>query len=260
MKIQKYLSQAGVCSRRKAEEYIASGLITVNGVRAHIGQVIDPHHDEVRLDDQVVMDQERLVYYACNKPRGVVTTCASSDRDTGLMDIIDIPQRVFPIGRLDKDTNGLILLTNDGRLSNYLIHPRYQHQKEYIVEVYGKIEDTALDLMRRGVQIELKESSNQKKNTPMSIEKRFYRTKPCQIERLSSSRFSIILEEGKNRQIRRMVEAVGHDVKKLKRIRIENIRLGDLREGEYRELTTAERTALFDRIGLVQGIDSIDLV
>lgn len=119
-------------------------------------------------------------------------------------------------------------MTNDGRLSNFLIHPRYEHQKEYIVEVYGKIEDEALERMRRGVKIELKENSRKKiaENTPPKL----YKTKPTQIERLSSAKFSIILEEGKNRQIRRMVSAVGYDVKRLKRIRIENIKLGDLAE------------------------------
>lgn len=117
-------------------------------------------------------------------------------------------------------------MTNDGRLSHYLIHPKYEHQKEYIVEVYGKISDQSLENMRRGVWIEHKENtsrSGEKSTTPKR-----YKTKPCIIERLSSSRFSIILEEGKNRQIRRMVAAVGHDTKKLKRIRIENIQLGDL--------------------------------
>lgn len=141
---------------------------------------------------------------------------------------MDFGERVFPIGRLDKDTTGLIIMTNDGRLSNFLIHPRYEHQKEYIVEVYGKIEDEALEKMRRGVKIELKENSRQKKRE--NLPPKMYRTKPTQIERLSSSKFSIILEEGKNRQIRRMIAAVGYDVKRLKRIRIENIKLGDLAE------------------------------
>lgn len=250
MKLQKYLSQAGVCSRRKAEEYIASGLVSVNGETAHIGQVIDPDHDEIRVDDRVVKDQERLVYYAFHKPRGIVTTCLSGHPDEqGIMDIVNVPERVFPIGRLDKETTGLILLTNDGRLSNYLIHPRYEHQKEYLVEVYGKIDDEALDRMRRGVKIELKENSRNRLKAA-NMPTKMYKTKPCQIERLSAAKFHIVLEEGKNRQIRRMVSAVGYDVKRLKRIRIENIRLGELPEGALRPLTAGEKSLLFSRIGV----------
>jgi 16S rRNA U516 pseudouridylate synthase RsuA-like enzyme len=164
MKLQKYLSQAGICSRRKAEEYIERGLVYVNEEKAHIGQVIDPEIDKVRMGDEVVREQSNLVYYLFNKPRDIVTTCLSGkDDEKGILDIVTFPERVFPIGRLDKETTGLILLTNDGRLSNYLIHPRYEHEKEYIVEVYGKIEDEALDQMRRGVKIELKENGTRKR-------------------------------------------------------------------------------------------------
>lgn len=228
MKLQKYLAHAGVCSRRKAEEYIAAGLVSVNGTTAHIGQVIDPESDEITINDEVVRDQENLVYYIVNKPRGIVTTCLSGREDEeGILDIIHFPERVFPIGRLDKETTGLIIMTNDGRLSNFLIHPRYEHQKEYLVEVYGKIEDEALGKMRRGVKIEIKDNSRKSHNRAKTDEvpTKMYRTKPCQIERLAAGKFSIVLEEGKNRQIRRMVAAVGSDVKKLKRVRIENIRL-----------------------------------
>lgn len=163
--------------------------------------------------------------------------------------MVNFSERVFLIGRLDKETTGLLILTNDGRLSNYLIHPRYEHQKEYLVEVYGKIEDEALDRMRRGVKIELKENS--RNPLPKDTPPKMYRTKPCLIERLSSAKFHIILEEGKNRQIRRIVSAVNHDVKKLKRIRIENIKLGDLPEGQYREMTAQEKKVLFEQMNLV---------
>jgi len=252
MKLQKFLAHSGLCSRRKAEEYIAAGLVTVNGTVAHIGQVIDPNADIVKVDDQVVQEQDSWVYYIFNKPRGIVTTCLSGREDEqGILDIVDIPERVFPIGRLDKETTGLIILTNDGRLSNYLIHPRYEHEKEYMVEVYGKIEDAALEKMRRGVRIELKDNSSRSVSQKNSEKPpRMHMTKPCVITRLSSSKFSIILQEGKNRQIRRMVSAVGHDIKRLKRIRIENIFLGDLAEGEYRRLTSQEKSDLFEGIGL----------
>ncbi len=249
MKLQKYLAHAGLCSRRKAEEYIADGLVMVNGETAHIGQVIDPEKDEISINNQVIKDQEKLVYYIFNKPRGIVTTCLSGHPDEkGIMDVVDFPERVFPIGRLDKETTGLILLTNDGRLSNFLIHPRYEHQKEYLVEVYGKIEDEALEKMRRGVKIELKENSRNKRAA--DLPPKMYRTKPCLIERLSAGKFSIVLEEGKNRQIRRMVAAVGHDIKRLKRVRIENIKLGNLVEGEARPLMDSEKNTLFSRLNL----------
>ena len=176
MRLQKYLSQSGICSRRKAEEYIAQGLVLVNGVPAEIGQSIEEGVDSVTFDGQMIQAQEEQVYYKFNKPYGIVTTC-KRDGESSIMDVVKVPERVFPIGRLDKNTTGLILLTNDGRLSNYLIHPRYEHQKEYVVEVYGKIDDTALDSMSKGVIILGK------------------KTKPAVIKRMSSGTFSIILEE-----------------------------------------------------------------
>ena len=122
----------------------------MNGIVAHIGQVVDPETDKIEFSNQVIRDQENLVYYVFNKPRDVVTTCLSGkDDEQGIMDIVNISERVFPIGRLDKETTGLIILTNDGRLSNYLMHPRYEHEKEYVVEVYGKIEDEAIERMRK---------------------------------------------------------------------------------------------------------------
>lgn len=138
-------------------------MVTVNDIVAHIGQVIDPEKDIVKVSDTIVEDQASLVYYVFNKPRDIVTTCLSGkDDEQGILDIVNIPERVFPIGRLDKETTGLIILTNDGRLSNYLMHPRYAHAKEYIVEVYGKIDDEAIEKMRRGVRIELKDNGSRK--------------------------------------------------------------------------------------------------
>ncbi len=254
MKLQKYLAHAWLCSRRKAEEYIEKWLVTVNEIVAHIGQVIDPESDIVKVDDKIIEDQENLVYYIFNKPRGVVTTCLSwKDDEKWILDIVDIPERVFPIGRLDKETTWLIILTNDGRLSNYLMHPRYEHEKEYIVEVYGKIEDEALETMRRGVKIELKDNGSRSRIVRRvegkdTIIARKYTTKPCVINRLSSSKFSITIKEWKNRQIRRMIEAVGYDVKKLKRIRIESMNLWDLPDGEYRRMTEIEKKDILERI------------
>ncbi|MDD5212931.1 MAG: pseudouridine synthase [Candidatus Gracilibacteria bacterium] len=231
MRLQKYLSRAGICSRRKAEEYIEKGFIKINGETATIGQSVDPDKDKVELLDDVVEDAKKLVYYKLNKPRGIVTTCVSKG-ETGIMDIVDIPTRVFPIGRLDKETTGLIILTNDGRLANYLMHPRYNHEKEYIVETFGPIEDKNIQIMRDGIFI------------------LGSYTKEAKVERLSSGKFSITISEGKNRQIRRMVEHVGGTVKKLKRIRIENIQLGDLEPGDYQELSKREKDALFTKLGI----------
>lgn len=231
MRLQKYLSQAGVCSRRKAEEYIERGLVTVNGEKAKIGQSVDPEKDEIVINDTVVRETSELVYYKLHKPRDIITTC-KQDGESSILDIVDINERVFPIGRLDKETTGLILLTNDGRLSNYLMHPRYEHEKEYSVEVYGRIEDAALTDMSQGVMVLGK------------------MTKPATITRLSSGKFSIVITEGRNRQIRRMVESVGYTIKRLKRIRIENILLGEMEEGEYKPLTKAELKGLFQKIGI----------
>lgn len=254
MKLQKYLAHAWVCSRRKAEEYIEKGMVTVNDIVAHIGQVIDPEKDIVKVDDTVIEDQENLVYYVFNKPRDIVTTCLSGkDDEKGILDVVDIPERVFPVGRLDKETTWLIILTNDGRLSNYLMHPRYEHEKEYIVEVYGKIDDEALEKMRNGVKIELKDNGSRSRiirriDGKDTIITKKYTTKPCDIIRLSSSKFSITIREWKNRQIRRMVAAVGYDVKRLKRIRVENIMLWDLVEGQWRKFTASEKKGVLERI------------
>lgn len=254
MKLQKYLAHAGICSRRKAEEYIEKWMVTVNWVVAHIWQVIDPDVDQVKFSDQIIKDQDNLVYYVFNKPRDVVTTCLSGkDDEEGIMDILDIPERVFPIWRLDKETTWLIILTNDGRLSNYLMHPRYEHEKEYVVEVYGKIEDEALEKMRKWIRIELKDNGSRTRIVRRvegkdTVITRKYTTKPCEITRLSSSKFSITLREWKNRQIRRMVTAVEYDVKKLKRIRVENIMLGDLEEGQWRKFTEREVEDVLKRI------------
>lgn len=254
MKLQKFLSQSWVCSRRKAEEYIEQWLVMVNDIVAHIGQVIDPEKDIIKVDDHIIDEQDNLVYYVFNKPRDIVTTCLSGKEDEKwILDVVTIPERVFPIGRLDKETTGLIILTNDGRLSNYLMHPRYEHEKEYVVEVYGKIEDEALEKMAKWVRIELKDNGSRNRIIRTikwvdTVITKTYKTKPCDITRLSSSKFSITIREGKNRQIRRMVSAVNHDVKKLKRIRVENIYLGDLAEGEWRRFTDGERKAILSVI------------
>ena len=231
MRLQKYMSQAWICSRWKAEDYISRWLVNVNWEVAKIWQSICPQQDEVKLLDKAIVEQKNLVYYKLNKPRWIITTCAEF-WDKNILDIVDIKERVFPIWRLDKETTGLILLTNDGRLTNFLIHPRYEHQKEYHVEVFWPIEDEALEDMRNGLLILWKD------------------TKKAEVTRLSSGRFSIILKEWRNRQIRRMVEKIWSKVKKLKRVRIENIQLWKMKEGDYRHLSKGEKKELFERIWL----------
>ncbi len=226
IRIQKYMSQAWICSRRKAEEYIERWLVKVNGQVAKIGESICPKTDKVELLNKAIQEQKKLVYYKLNKPRWVETTCAQ-EKWNNIVDLMDVDKRVFPIWRLDKETTGLILMTNDGRLANFLMHPRYEHSKEYIVETFWSINDKQLDSMRKGLFI------------------LWSYTKEAIIKRISSWRFSITITEWRNRQIRRMVEKVWSRVKKLKRIRIENILLWKLSEWEYKHLTKRELDWLF---------------
>lgn len=156
LRLQKYLSECGVCSRRHAEEAIKNGEVIVNGVVAQIGQSIDPEKDKVEFSGKLVSRSEALVYYAMNKPRGIETTCAQKGGKS-IVDIIDVPTRIFPIGRLDKDSSGLILLTNDGRLTHRLLHPSFEHEKEYLVTTYGKIDDQSLRQMSQGMRYTITE-------------------------------------------------------------------------------------------------------
>ncbi len=226
MRLQKFLSAAGVCSRRKGEEYIRAGRVQVNGAAVtELGSKVDPEADRVAVDGKPVSLTETLVYIALNKPKGVVTSCDHPGKRI-VIDLVKIPQRIFPVGRLDKDSVGLLLLTNDGPLHHQLSHPSHDHEKEYEVTVEKPISDGALRAMSRGMQI------------------LGSKTRPAHVTRLSPDRFRIVLKEGKNRQIRRMVQKVGGEVAELKRIRIANIRLGDLPQGKWRHLTEAEKKGL----------------
>lgn len=270
LRLQKYLSECGICSRRHAEDAIKNGEVIVNGQVAVIGQSIDPDVDKVELAGKLVNRSEGLVYYAVNKPRGIETTCAQREGKS-IIDIVDIKTRVFPIGRLDKDSSGLILLTNDGRLTHRLLHPSFEHEKEYVVTTYGKIDDNSIEQMKRGVRYTISEGpktsprstpsprGNFSSPKPSLVPKKFVQTQPCEIKRISSDTFRITLTEGKNRQIRRMVEACGHQVKKLKRIRIEHILLGEMPDGAYRELKRGEREELLRR-GALPLVDYPPLV
>jgi 23S rRNA pseudouridine2605 synthase len=230
-RIQKFMSSSWICSRRKAEEYIERWLVKVNWQVATIGESIIPWKDKVVLLNKAIEEQKRLVYYKLNKPRGIETTCAQNWWKN-IIDIMDVWERVFPIWRLDKETTWLIIMTNDGRLANYLMHPRYNHEKEYIVETFGSINDKQLETMWNWLFI------------------LWSYTKKSDIERISSWRFKITITEWRNRQIRRMVEKVSSRVKKLKRIRIENILLWNMDYWEYKHLTKKELDVLFKKLNI----------
>jgi 23S rRNA pseudouridine2605 synthase/23S rRNA pseudouridine2604 synthase len=226
IRLQKYLSIAGICSRRHGEELILAGKVWVNGVCVtELGTRVDPEADSVEIDGKPVLARQRLLYIALNKPRDFVTSCRQPGEKL-VTDLVNVPERIYPIGRLDKDSTGLLLLTNDGPLHHRLSHPSFDHEKEYVVTLSAPISDTALQKMADGMLLSGK------------------RTRPAQVHRMSLRRFRITLKEGKNRQIRRMVRKVGQDVLMLHRIRIAAIRLGKLDSGKWRFLDPGEVEAL----------------
>ncbi|MDA8136003.1 MAG: pseudouridine synthase [Desulfobacteraceae bacterium] len=223
MRLQKYLAHAGLCSRRKAEEYILAGRIKINGITiSELGTKVDPS-DSVFFDGKPVLfsREQPKIYLALNKPAGYVTSC-SQKKTKIVMDLIDMNERIYPVGRLDKDSKGLILLTNDGELHNKLSHPSFDHEKEYIVTTVDPVTDDALRHMAEGVVIDE------------------VKTRRARVQRMSDKQFRIVLKEGRNRQIRKMVQQTGNEVDTLLRIRIADIHLGKLKEGTWRHLTQAE--------------------
>ncbi|MGD8738678.1 MAG: pseudouridine synthase [Desulfobacterales bacterium] len=226
MRLQKFLSRAGICSRRKGEEYIKAGWVKVNGkIVTELGVKVDPERDAVEVDRDAIRSDTAPIYIALNKPRGYVSSCRQQNEQI-VLDLLDISDRVYPIGRLDKDSTGLLLLTNDGHLHHRLSHPSFNHEKEYEVTVAKPLPEGALRKLAEGL--------------PMMGT----RTRPARVKRISTRRFGIVLREGKNRQIRRMVRKVGNQVTHLKRIRIANIKLGNLPSGRWRHLTKIERENL----------------
>ena len=222
VRINKYLSEAGVCSRRGADRLIEEGRVSVNGTLAFLGSVVNKE-DEVRVDGNLVKAVAKKVLIAFNKPRGIVCTTADpKSKDVNIIEYINYPERIFPVGRLDKDSEGLILLSNDGDLSNKIMKARNFHEKEYEVEVDKPFDDEFLKRMSEGVPI---------LDTV---------TRKCTLKRTGKTSFNIILTQGLNRQIRRMCEYFGYKVLKLKRIRIMNIKLGNLKSGTYRNITDKE--------------------
>ncbi len=224
MRLNKYISETGVCSRREADKWIEAGRVTLNGQPASLGtQVADG--DEVRVDGDSIGVKKRQVYIALNKPVGIICTTEAHIEDN-IIDHVGYPERIFPVGRLDRDSEGLILLTNNGDIVNEILRSENNHEKEYLVTVDRPITDLSLRMLADGVKImgEL--------------------TKPSKVARLNAQSFRIILTQGLNRQIRRMCSALGYKAQRLQRVRIMNIHLGNLQPGQWRHLTSAELAGL----------------
>ena len=224
LRLNKYLADQGVASRREADRLISDGLISVNGkVIKEMGVKVDPEKDKVTVSNQVIERQKKLVYIALHKPASYVTSVKRTRVEPKIiLDLINIKERVYPVGRLDKDTTGLLILTNDGTLTYTLTHPSVECEKEYEVRVDGQIKKGQMDKLKAGVKLWGK------------------KTKETRVKKIAPNRMQIVLTEGKNRQIRRICQKVGLPVKKLKRIRIKNLKLGSLQEGKWRYLTPQE--------------------
>ncbi len=229
VRLNKFLSDAGFCSRREADRLIEAGEVRVNKKTAALGTKVSAG-DTVECRGKELKRNPRLILIAFNKPAGIECT-AAKDSPCNIIDFINYPERIYPVGRLDKYSTGLILLTNAGELANEILKSVNRHEKEYIVKVNKNITDDFIAKMSNGVYLEGLGRT----------------TRPCEIKKISSNEFSLILTQGLNRQIRRMCEALQYKVISLKRIRIMNIRLGSLKEGTYRNVTEKEVCEMFDK-------------
>ena len=235
VRLNKYLSEAGMCSRREADRLIESGKVTVDGRPAQTGMKVSPGQ-VVRVGRKVVSKQDEMIVLAVNKPRGIVCTEERRERNS-IVRFLDYPVRVTYAGRLDKDSRGLLLMTNNGDIINQMMRAANCHEKEYKVTVDKEITADFLKQMSGGVPI----------LDTVTI--------PCRVEKLGKYTFSITLTQGLNRQIRRMCQALGYEVKDLVRMRIMNIRLGSLREGQHRKLTDEELNGLYEMMKDSRGED-----
>jgi len=224
IRVNKYLSEVGYCSRREADKYIDLGIITINGEKVVMGMKVQPG-DEVRVSGKLVGSKSKAVYLALNKPQGI--TCTTDQHiDGNIVDFVNFPERIFPIGRLDKPSEGLILMTNDGDIVNKILRAGNNHEKEYVVTVDKPIDSRFIFDMSNGVPI-LDTITNK-----------------CKVEQTGPKSFNIILTQGLNRQIRRMCEHFGFRVRKLKRMRIMNINVDNIATGQWRHLTKSEMREL----------------
>ncbi len=223
VRINKYLAQAGICSRREADRLIAEGKVLVDGAAALTGQMVLPSQDIRVAGERAVRRQERILLVV-NKPRGVVCTTEKKWGDITLEELVNYPRRVFYAGRLDKDSEGLILMTNDGELQNRIMRAANYHEKEYLVKIDHLVDASFLRRMGQGVYLR-----------ELGVT-----TRPCRVEKTGRRTFRIVLTQGLNRQIRRMCSALGCHAEEIKRVRIMNIHLGNLPSGQYREATDEE--------------------
>lgn len=230
MRINKYISETGICSRREADKRVADKRVTINGKMAELGSQVESG-DEVRVDGRLINEQNKpdSVYIALNKPTGITSTTERHIKGN-IIDFVGHEERIFPIGRLDKDSEGLILLTNDGDVVNLILRAENNHDKEYIVTVDKPLTETFLTGMGSGVPI---------LGTV---------TKPCRVSKIGERVFRIILTQGLNRQIRRMCSSFGYEVQRLQRVRIMNVTIDGLPVGQWRNLTKSELKALLDRL------------
>ncbi len=230
VRLNKFLAESGVCSRREADRLIEAGKVIINDHVARIGEAVEPG-DRVEYEGRVLKGMTKTVVLAFNKPKGVTTSEKDDHADRLVNDYIDYPVRVTYAGRLDKDSEGLILLTNDGNLIDHMMRGANLHEKEYIVTVDKEITEELAEKLRKGIYLpELK-----------------VKTRPCKVVIKDKVTMSVTLTQGLNRQIRRMCEQVGLKVKKLKRVRVMNVTLGGLKPGEYRELTADEIKGLWKK-------------
>ena len=230
-RLNKYISEAGVASRRAADRLIEDGKVTINGKPAVVGDRVY-EDDVVAVNGKKIAKEEEDIILAFNKPRGITCTSNPEDKDN-VIDYIGYPKRIYSVGRLDKDSQGLLLMTNNGELANQIMRSRGEHEKEYIVTVNKPVTKEFIKGMSNGVPI---------------LEDRI--TKKCFVEKIDDNTFRIILKQGLNRQIRRMCEYFDYDVVRLERVRVMNIELGKLKEGRYRNISKQEREELFRQLGL----------
>ncbi len=230
VRINKYLSAAGVCSRREADRQIEAGNVTINGRTAMMGDRVSVG-DVVMYGREKVSKEEEQILIVVNKPVGIVCTAEKREKDN-IVDFINYPKRIYPIGRLDKTSHGLLLMTNQGDLVNKMMRSGNYHEKEYIVKVNREITEEFLQNMAKGVYLQELDIT----------------TRPCRVQKVGRRVFRIILTQGLNRQIRRMCETFQYRVVDLKRVRIMNIRLGDLKEGAYRKVTQQEWQELQEQL------------
>lgn len=228
IRINKFIASSGVCSRRNADNIILEGRVTVNGqVTTELGTRITSS-DKVEVDGKIINLEENKLYIMLNKPKGYVTTSKEQFNRPSVLDLIDVRERVFSVGRLDMDSEGLILLTNDGDFANEIIHPTKHVSKKYEVELKKPILNGEIDQLRQGVNIG------------------GYTTRPALVEKINDKKLIIIIQEGKNRQVRKMCEAVGNKVISLKRVAIGNLALGNLKVGKYKFLCKEEIDRIFE--------------